>query len=165
MKTKYLILGAGPAGLTFANALIKKGETDILVIEKESVPGGLCRSVDVDGAPLDIGGGHFLDVRRPKVCEFLFDFMPEKEWDRYNRDSRIRIPLLPNADSVKKKEYELHHPFEANIWELPSALQKRFLESIAVAGCNNGVPKPERFTDWIRWKLGDEIWTTFDGMW
>ncbi len=157
MKTKYLILGAGPAGLAFANTLLKKGETDFVVIEKESEPGGLCRSADVDGSPLDIGGGHFLDVRRPSVCRFLFEYLPENEWDRYDRDSRIRVSLLPNPDSAKKKEYELHHPFEANIWELPSGLQKRFLESIASAGCNTGEPKPEKFTDWITWKLGTEI--------
>ena len=31
---KYLILGAGPAGLTFANKLIEKGEDSFLVLEK-----------------------------------------------------------------------------------------------------------------------------------
>ena len=38
---KYLILGAGPSGLTFANTLLDAGETDFLVIEKESDAGGL----------------------------------------------------------------------------------------------------------------------------
>lgn len=51
---------------------VKNGEESFLVIEKESEAGGLCRSHEVDGAPLDIGGGHFLDVRRPDVNEFLF---------------------------------------------------------------------------------------------
>ena len=59
MKTKFLILGAGPAGLTFANRLQEKGINDYLVLEQEHEAGGLCRSTDVDGFPLDIGGGHF----------------------------------------------------------------------------------------------------------
>ncbi len=63
-KVKYLILGAGPAGLTFANMLKRKGEESFLILEKEKEAGGLCRSAEVDGSPLDIGGGHFLDVRR-----------------------------------------------------------------------------------------------------
>ena len=88
---KYLILGAGPAGLTFANRLLQKGEQDFLVLEKEEDAGGLCRSVDVDGSPLDIGGGHFLDVRNPEVLSFLFPFMKEEEWDLYERDSRIVV--------------------------------------------------------------------------
>ena len=65
MKKKYLILGAGPAGLTVANKLKEKGETDFLLVEKEDEVGGLCRSKEVDGTDLDIGGGHILDVRRP----------------------------------------------------------------------------------------------------
>ena len=57
---KYLILGAGPAGLTVANRLKQLGENSFLVLEKEKQAGGLCRSKIVDGAPFDIGGGHFL---------------------------------------------------------------------------------------------------------
>ncbi len=153
IKTKYLILGAGPAGLAFANSIMKKGETDFLVIEKEDEAGGLCRSAIVDGSPLDIGGGHFLDVRRRSVNEFLFEFMPEEEWNLYERDSRIEF----RTSGEKPKKYVIHHPFEANIWELPKKEQKRYLDSIAEAGCNTGVPKPERFVPWITWKLGKEI--------
>ncbi len=156
MKTKYLILGAGPAGLTFANMLQKRGEKDFVVVEKETEAGGLCRSKEVDCAPLDIGGGHFLDVRRPEVCQFLFDFMPKEMWLEFDRDSRIRfVPEF--ADGDEKREYELHHPFEANLWELPENIQKVFLDSIAGAGCNTGKNKPEKFIDWISWKLGDAI--------
>lgn len=150
MKTKFLILGAGPSGLSFAESLLRNGESDFVLLEKENEAGGLCRSKDVDGAPLDIGGGHFLDVRRPKVCELLFDFMPRDEWRQYERDSRIRFD-----------QYELHHPFEANIWELPEDKQKYFLDSIAKAGCNTGKEIPEKFVDWITWKLGDAIAETY----
>ena len=88
---KYLILGAGPAGLAVANRLKELGETSFLVLEKEQEAGGLCRSTMVDGSPLDIGGGHILDVRRPRVDQFVFQFMPESEWDKYDRVSRIQI--------------------------------------------------------------------------
>lgn len=56
---KYLVLGAGAAGLSFACWLKRNGEEDFLVLEKENVAGGLCRSVEVDGAAFDVGGGHF----------------------------------------------------------------------------------------------------------
>ncbi|MBR5597198.1 MAG: NAD(P)-binding protein [Lachnospiraceae bacterium] len=145
-KVKYLILGAGPAGLTFANMLRLRGETSFLVLEKEAQAGGLCRSVNVDGSPFDIGGGHFLDVRRPKVNEFLFQFMPEDEWLLFDRDSRIEVA-----------NQTVGHPFEANIWQLDIDSQVAILESIAKAGCNNGQPMPEKFKEWITWKLGDKI--------
>lgn len=146
MIYKYLILGAGPAGLTFANKLKDAGESSFLVLEKESEGGGLCRSEVVDGAPLDIGGGHFLDVRRPEVNKFLFEFMPEDEWDIYMRDSRISLG-----------EEEIHHPMESNIWELGLKKQVDYLKSIAVAGCNLGMDMPSEFVNWIYWKLGRGI--------
>ena len=62
ISVKYLILGAGPSGLTLANALYQKGERSILLLEKENEAGGLCRSKDVDGWALDIGGGRPLGV-------------------------------------------------------------------------------------------------------
>lgn len=143
---KYLILGAGPAGLTFANRLLQNGIDDFLVLEKEDEAGGLCRSKEVGGAPLDIGGGHFLDVRNPEVLDFLFPFMDEALWDKYERDSRIVV----NGNTINS-------PIEANIWQMKLEDQVKYLKSIAVAGCNIDKPIPERFVDWIYWKLGDKI--------
>ncbi len=143
---KYLILGAGPSGLTFANTLLNAGEKDFLVLEEQPDAGGLCRSTDVDGRPFDIGGGHFLDVRDPGVTDFVFRFLPEDEWDRYERDSRIDL----YGDIIGS-------PIEANIWQLPEEKQGRYLDAIEKAGCNRDVPKPERFTEWIEWKLGRAI--------
>lgn len=145
-KVKYLILGAGPAGLTFANCIKQKGETSFLVLEKETCAGGLCRSVMVDESPFDIGGGHFLDVRRPKVNEFLFQFMPQEEWQLFERDSQIVI-----------QGQTISHPMEANIWQLDLEHQVEILASIAKAGCNRGEEMPVHFKDWIVWKLGDKI--------
>lgn len=146
MKMKYLILGAGPSGLTLANRLKQMGETSFFVLEKEKEAGGLCRSTQVDGSPFDIGGGHFLDVRRPKVNEFLFQFMPEEEWEKFDRDSMIAV----NGDVIS-------HPIEANIWQMKLENQVEYLKSIAVAGCNLKEEMPQEFVSWIYWKLGDKI--------
>lgn len=149
-KVKYLILGAGPSGLTFANMLIKRGEKSFLVVEREDTAGGLCRSVTVDGAPFDIGGGHFLDVRRPEVTSFLFEFMPEEEWNLFSRDSRIELDTAGGT-------FEISHPLEANIWQLPKDIQEQYLSSVKAAGCNNDESMPEKFVSWIKWKLGTKI--------
>ena len=144
--SKFLILGAGPAGLAFANRLIQNGQRDFLVIEAESQAGGLCRSVDVDGSALDIGGGHILDVRRPEVVKFLFQFMPREEWAHFVRNTAIHI----NGQYIS-------HPFEANIWQTDIDSQVEYLASIAKAGCVTGKTMPQKFTDWIVWKLGRKI--------
>ena len=143
---KYLIIGAGPSGLTFANCLKDRGEEDFHIIEENSTAGGLCRSEDVDGTPLDIGGGHFIDVRRPKVNEFLFRFMGEDELNSYDRITKIRTSGV-----------RIDYPYEANIWQLPIDDEVEHLKSIAAAGCNTGEKEPSNFRDWIIWKLGKKI--------
>jgi protoporphyrinogen oxidase len=145
-KYKYIILGAGPSGLAFAHTLKDRGENSFLVIEREADAGGLCRSATVDGGPLDVGGGHFLDVRRQRVLDFVFRFLPRDSWVRHSRISTIQL-----------LDRELDYPLEANIWQLPVADQIDYLESIAQAGANRGHPMPSAFPDWIVWKLGGRI--------
>ena len=143
---KFLILGAGPSGLSFAHTLRLLGEESFLVLEKEPEAGGLCRSREVDGKPLDIGGGHFLDLKRKEVLDLLFRFMGREEWQEHKRVSKIRL-----------RGVEIDHPLEGNLWQLPVADQVDFLESIARAGSVRGEPMPEAFADWITWKLGECI--------
>ncbi len=145
-KVKYLIFGGGPSGLALAARLLQLDETSFYVLEKGSEPGGLCRSKEVDGTPLDIGGGHLLDIRRKRVLDFVFELMPESEWTLFDRISKIRTD-----------RFELDYPYEANIWQLPVEDQVEHLMSIMNAGSNQGKPMPSTFTDWITWKLGDVI--------
>lgn len=145
-KIKYLILGGGPSGLALASRLKQLGETSFLILEKEKDVGGLCRSIAIDGSPMDIGGGHFLDSRNNKVLDFVFGFLPEDEWRIFNRISKIRT-----------SKFEIDYPYEANIWQLSIEDQLEHLISIVQAGCNTGKPQPKQFSEWITWKLGNII--------
>ncbi len=147
-KVKYLILGAGPSGLALAHTLRDQGVplSEILVLEKENVAGGLCRSAIVDNAPLDIGGGHFLDIKHQEVLNLVFRFLPESEWRRHSRVSKINI-----------FSRLVDHPYEANLWQLDVEQQLDYIESIAQAGCVCNLPAPESFASWIRWKFGERI--------
>ena len=51
---KYLILGAGPAGLSFAHRLLQMGEKNFIILEANNEAGGLCRSLKVDGSIIDV---------------------------------------------------------------------------------------------------------------
>ncbi len=143
---KYLIIGAGPSGLSFAHRLRELGEKDFLILEKENEAGGLCRSTAVCGFPLDIGGGHFLEAKNERATGLLFKYLKKEEWLFYERDSRIFI----NGRYIGS-------PIEANIWQMSREDQVEYLKSIAIAGCNLGTPMPEKFVDWIYWKLGKKI--------
>src|SRR5258705_3224177 len=56
MKTKVVIIGAGPAGLT-AGYLLSKEDVDVVVLEADPVyVGGISRTVTYKGFHFDIGG-------------------------------------------------------------------------------------------------------------
>ena len=146
INVDYLVLGGGVSGLSFAARLKQSGINDVIVLEKENEVGGLCRSMNIDGSPLDIGGGHFLDMRNSRVLEFLFQFMDLGKWNKFSRISKIDSPYMT-----------IDYPYEANIWQFPIDVQVEYLKSIASAGCNTGQKMPEKFSSWIEWKLGRKI--------
>ncbi|MEZ5284677.1 MAG: NAD(P)/FAD-dependent oxidoreductase [Vicinamibacterales bacterium] len=57
-RTDVLIIGAGPAGLTAAHALMQRGRR-VTVLEKDDQVGGLARTVTYKGFRFDIGGHRF----------------------------------------------------------------------------------------------------------
>ncbi|WP_284704229.1 flavin monoamine oxidase family protein [Nocardioides bruguierae] len=52
---RVVVIGAGIAGLTCANALLTAG-VDVVLVEARDRVGGRLRTVDVDGHPADLGG-------------------------------------------------------------------------------------------------------------
>ena len=54
-----VVIGAGPAGLTAAYELTKRGHAGTTVVESDSVVGGISRTVERDGWRFDIGGHRF----------------------------------------------------------------------------------------------------------
>ncbi|HEV2748256.1 MAG TPA: NAD(P)/FAD-dependent oxidoreductase [Allosphingosinicella sp.] len=81
------IIGAGPAGLTAAYLLTKKGYS-VTVIEKDPVyVGGISRTVEHDGFRFDIGGHRFFSKSR-EVVELWNEILPDGFIER-PRMSRI----------------------------------------------------------------------------
>ena len=62
-----VVIGAGPAGLTCAYELLRGGVTSV-VLEKETLVGGLSRTDEYKGYLFDIGGHRFY-TKLPMVEE------------------------------------------------------------------------------------------------
>ena len=58
-RSRVVVIGAGPAGLTAAHELAQAGVRDIVVLEASTVVGGLAQSIDFKGNRIDIGGHRF----------------------------------------------------------------------------------------------------------
>ncbi|MGD0593629.1 MAG: FAD-dependent oxidoreductase [Acidimicrobiales bacterium] len=84
---RVLVVGGGPAGLTAAYALGKRGVT-CRVVEADSVVGGIARTVEREGWRFDIGGHRFF-TKVPEVQEFWHEILPPEDFLLRPRLSRI----------------------------------------------------------------------------
>jgi protoporphyrinogen oxidase len=82
-----VVVGAGPAGLTAAYELVKRGDP-VIVVESDSVVGGISRTVERDGWRFDIGGHRFFTKVKP-VEELWHEILPDEDFLLRPRMSRI----------------------------------------------------------------------------
>jgi protoporphyrinogen oxidase len=86
-EPRVVIIGAGPAGLTAAFELARRGITST-VLEADDVVGGISRTVVRDGWRFDIGGHRFF-TKVPEVEAFWHEILPDDEFLVRPRMSRI----------------------------------------------------------------------------
>ncbi len=90
----YVVIGAGPAGLTAARKLQLGAEEqgtlapEIVVLEADDIVGGISRTVERDGWRFDIGGHRFF-TKVPEVEAFWHEVLPQGEFLLRPRMSRI----------------------------------------------------------------------------
>jgi len=82
-----VIIGAGPAGLTAAYMLHKRGVSST-ILEADDIVGGISRTVMRDGWRFDIGGHRFFTKVKP-VEDFWFEILGPDEFLHRPRMSRI----------------------------------------------------------------------------
>src|SRR3546814_1167528 len=73
-----VVIGAGPAGLTAAYELGKRGAT-ATVLESDDVVGGISRTVVADGYRFDIGGHRFF-TKVPEVEALWHEILPDEDF-------------------------------------------------------------------------------------
>ncbi len=85
--TAVVIIGAGPAGLTAAYQLTKRG-VNTTILEADDIVGGISRTVERDGWRFDIGGHRFFTKVR-EVDDLWFEILGAEEFLQRPRMSRI----------------------------------------------------------------------------
>ena len=78
-KTKVVIIGAGPAGITTAYELQKTKELrdkyDVTVLEQSNDIGGISKTENVGGNRMDMGGHRFFS-KNDKVMQWWCNILP-----------------------------------------------------------------------------------------
>src|SRR6266516_2434150 len=86
-RPRTVVIGAGPAGLTAAYQLVKRG-APVQVFEADGVVGGISRTVEREGWRFDIGGHRFFTKAAP-VEALWHEILPDEEFLMRPRMSRI----------------------------------------------------------------------------
>jgi protoporphyrinogen oxidase len=82
-----VVIGAGPAGLTAAYQLTKAGRS-VVVVEADTVVGGISRTVERDGWRFDLGGHRFF-TKVPEVEALWHEILDDDDFLLRPRMSRI----------------------------------------------------------------------------
>jgi protoporphyrinogen oxidase len=141
---EYIIIGGGITGIASARRLQQLNIDNFILLESENESGGLCRTKIIDGHYLDIGGGHVLHSKYPEVLDWIFEHIPEENFNKYN--TKVLIDL---------EGHPVEFPIELNLWQLPTDLQVEYLYSYLNAAGKNITYS--NFESWIRNYLGDKI--------
>ncbi len=82
-----VVIGAGPAGLTAALEICKRGGK-VVVLESDKVVGGISRTVEIDGWRFDIGGHRFFS-KVERVERLWHEILDDNDFLLRPRMSRI----------------------------------------------------------------------------
>ena len=104
---KIIIIGAGLTGLSAAYHLEQAGYHNFEIFEKETSPGGLCRSIYQDGFTFDYTG-HLLHVSDPS-----FEYVINKYINKNNLNLIARKSFIYSSDTYT------NYPFQTNLFGLP----------------------------------------------
>lgn len=139
-KVKYLIIGAGISGLSFA--YLKRNE-DYLIVEKDTVPGGICRSFHDKSFVWDVAG-HFFHFHSEKTEKFFLE--------------NINSPYVTIRQKLAKVFYKGNYidaPFQYNIHQLPKT---EFLECLTDLYFAKGSQSDNvSFKEYVKEKYGNGI--------
>lgn len=138
MKTKYLIIGAGISGLTFANYC--KGE--YLIVEKEKEVGGYCRTIKRNGYVWDYAG-HFFHF---KTEEFKKKFL--------SKMSKNDIVYNDKCTKILYKNNLVDFPFQTNIHQLE---KEEFIDCLYDLFNKEEKDSYSNFLDMLYGKFGKSI--------
>lgn len=141
METKTLIIGGGITGLSAASFL---PHSDYLVLEKDSIPGGYCKTT-VRGEYTWDYSGHFFHFNNPEIKDYVLANMESE---------MLQVTKITDIDY---KRNIVDFPFQFNIDQLPEEEYKECLEDLN----NLGETDLSTFKSFVRSTLGKGICNKF----
>lgn len=149
-STEIAILGAGPAGLSAALELSRHGRDDLLLLDKNSIPGGLSRTEIFEGNRFDVGPHRFFTANREinTLWHDLLgdDFLPVQRLTRiFYKKKLFRYPLEA-VDALR------------NLGVRESVTS---MLSYAASRLQSSPGEAKTFEEWVSGRFGRKLYETF----
>mgnify|MGYP002521296456 FL=1 len=152
---KIAIIGAGVSGMTAAQQL--KVSAQVIVFEKEKMPGGLLRCKRINGSLFHVCGGHVFNSKRQDVLDWFWArFDRDEEFSKADRNACIFLDETPGV---------VPYPIENHVYLFEEPKQKAFYGDLAeidrVKGCNAAFSDYENFGDFLKWRFGKTLYELY----
>ena len=147
MKNKTYILGAGPTGLITAWKLLEAG-WEVVIIEKNNLVGGLCRSWKWNGFILDTGP-HIFHTPDNSLKKF---------WKKNFGDLLIEGKF--SCKNVKGKEFNEYYDYPLSFESLnkfENKLKKKIKSEIKICNKNDLRHKAKNYKEYIDSFIGPTL--------
>jgi protoporphyrinogen oxidase len=141
METKTLIIGGGITGLSAASFL---PHSDYLVLEKDSIPGGYCKTTIKGDYTWDYSG-HFFHFNNPEIKNYVLENMESE---------MLQVTKITDIDYNR---HIIDFPFQFNIDQLPEQEYRECLVDLN----NLGEADLSTFKSFVRSTLGKGICDKF----
>ncbi len=141
---RTLIIGGGLTGLVAGERLGQAG-TPTPVLERESEPGGACRSIEEAGYVFDYTG-HLLHVGRPETETYLNDLGLWKELRVWERSAAIVVG-----------EHATPYPIQIHTHGLAPDVRRDCLLGFIRAWAAEDRSEPPSFREWVLARFGEGL--------
>ena len=156
-KQRIVIIGAGPTCLGAAQRLYELGimrtDLQLIILEQESVPGGLATSQRDDQGFLWDMGDHVVFSHYN-----YFDQSLDNVVEEWNKHTRAAFAFMAGSDNERKF---IPYPVQENINAMSKQDAKRCLKGLEEVIQNPKGIKPANFDEWLLKNFGRELSEVF----
>ena len=145
---KIIILGSGLAGLSSAFKLSENKNNEIIIIEKEKLPGGFAKTISINGNLFDIGPHRFHSIDEEIIMFFKNimkkDFLIRRKYSEiYFNCKFLKYPISLNDLLFKLNPLESIHTFLSYLFEKLTSTIK--------------IKEERNLEEWINNRFGREL--------